>query len=330
MDHPSGNPRRNEARSRSSQEVSPRRARDRHVTTWGEQLDQHNGRTDQLANTSTKQASESDSIDRSFRTHFLSKIAEQAQMSCFPLNCLFGSKELALSQPEEAELAKINRKTPISDIPEKWRMAFAIARGRAILEKVDLVPDKEINTEDQFNSRYKSKIETPKKDGKSKIEILTTHKVLKDFSIYFYKNSIDTTNGIITAEYNYRDRDAKRSGEPLSNSEILYNQLLVVLRDQQIDPSTFNLTRVIRKNIYTTETYNTLCCLRNHNMPSVSYSFSKGKDGYYAILGTPNVYGTLFLLKQHPCLFGKKEITSIKVVQKLFSVDIILHIGERK
>ena len=326
------NPRRNEASSPSSQEVSPRRARDRHVTTWDKQLYHNKEQENQLASTSRKEAIESDPIDQSFRTHFLSKIEEQAQMSCFSLNRLFRSKELALSQSELVELANINRKTPISDVPEKWRMAFAIARGRAILEKVDFVPDKEINTEEQFNNRYKSKINIQKKDGKSKIQVLTNHKCLQDFSTYFYKNSIDITNGIITAEFNYRDRDrdAKRSGEPLSNSEILSNQLLLVLRDQQIDPSKFNLTRVIRKNIYTSETYDTLCCLRNHNKPSVSYGFSKGKDGYYALLGIPNVYGILYLLKQHPSLFGKKEITSIKVVQERFSIDIILHIGERE
>jgi hypothetical protein len=54
-------------------------------------------------------------------------------------------------------------------------------------------------------------------------------------------------------------------------------------------------------------------------------------DGYYVLLGTPNVYGILYLLKQHPSLFGKKEITSIEVFKEDYQLpDIILHIGERE
>src|SRR5271157_4362490 len=88
-----------------------------------------------------KEAFESYLIDRFFQIHFLSLIKEQ---------------DLSLS--ERAPLAKIDRKTPISEVPEKWRMAFAAARGHAIVEKVNCLPDRDINTENKFNSRYESKI----------------------------------------------------------------------------------------------------------------------------------------------------------------------------
>ena len=60
------------------------------------------------------------------------------------------------------------------------------------------------------------------------------------------------------------------------------------------------------------------------------YQFKNGNDGYYAILGTPNAYGTLYLLKQHPSVFGKKEITRIDVDMSDDKPNMILHIGERE
>ena len=163
-------------------------------------------------------------------------------------------------------------------------------------------------------------------------------------TIYFntacYINYIDIKDGKIRAKSNFRDSnsDAKTgSGNPLPNSEILYNQLLLVLRHQQIDPSTFNLTQVIRENISNEETRNTLnCCTKTYSdVPSANkriYQFVKGSEEYYAILGTPNAYGILYLLKQHPSVFGKKEITRIEVKKHrdYNKPNIILHVGERE
>jgi hypothetical protein len=297
--------------------------------------------TDQQFSISKKEALESDPIERSFQTHFFSKIEEQVfsqldykcRMLCYPL---FGREEQLLSLSEQAQFASIERKTPISEVPEKWLKAFLVARGYTALEKVNSFPNEDINTQEVFNSRYKSEIkETEYEDGKLELEIITAPKSERFFyTNYSYKNFVDIEKGVITAIDNFKNRDAKHDGEPLPNSEIFYNQLLAVLRDQQIDPSKFNLTRVIREMITNPDTCGTLdCCIRNRkNMQFTRgsiYRFTKDSDEYYALLGTPNVYGTLYLLRQHPSLFGKKEITGIEVEAHRY-LNLILHIGERE
>ncbi len=253
--------------------------------------------------------------NRSFRVYFYSLIKEQ---------------DLSLS--EQAPLAKIDRKTPISEVPEKWRMAFAVARGRAIVEKVNCLPDRDINTENKFNSRYESKIHGYD-FAKGDFEVSTWVKTQR-FPRCRYINYVDTKNGIIIAKYNFRDDDASDgSGKPLPNSEILYNQLLLALSHQSIASSEFNLTRVIRENIANKETCNTLdCCIKNLGKEQSAskgiYKFKRGSEGYYAILGTPNAYSTLYLLKQHSSVFGEKEITDIEVGKHVSGrPKMILHIN---
>ena len=260
-----------------------------------------------------KEAFESYLTDQSFRSHFLSLVKEQD-----------------LSQSDQAQLAKIDRKTPISKVPEQWRMAFAVARGHAITEKVNYLPDGDANTKNKFNSRYENKI--GESEEKEEITVATW---VKNQRFSRYINYIDTKNGIIRANHNFKDYDAKDGGgKPLPNSEILYNQLLAVLQDQQIDTFRFNLTQVIREKIDNSETQDTLNCCIEGKEPSASnlYEFAKGSEGYYAILGTPNAYGTLYLLKQHPSVFGKKEITCIEVKKHVEygKPNLILHIGERE
>ncbi len=272
-----------------------------------------NASTDQQFSTSRKEALESDPVDRSFRTHFLSRI-EEGQ---------------ALSQSEQAQLAKIDRKTPISKVPKEWQMPFAIARGCAIIEKVKCLLDEDINTEKEFYSRYQIGIY---ERGVGVFEVQTS--VNAKYPV-IYENDIDIKAGRIIAISNRRDLDAKKkgNGKPLPNSEILYNQLLAVLRDQRIDLSRFNLTQVKRSKIVNRETCDTLnLCIKNVGK-SLSvhkhlFQFGKGSEEYYAILGTPNAYGILYLLKQHPGVFGKKEITCIEVEKYVSGTpNIIFHIN---
>ena len=128
-------------------------------------------------------------------------------------------------------------------------------------------------------------------------------------TIYFntacYINYIDIKDGKIRACSNFRDSDSDAktgSGNPLPNSEIFYHQLLAVLRDQRIDSSRFNLTQVTQRMITNKETHDTLdLCIKDLREEQSAnkriYQFKNGNDGYYAILGTPNAYGTLYLLK---------------------------------
>jgi hypothetical protein len=184
-----------------------------------------------------------------------------------------------------------------------------------------------------FNHRYDNRIDKAEENNISEFIACARKKQKKDD---LYINSINVDNGTITACENWKNVDGSFGGKPLPNSEILYHQLLSVLKDRKIDPSNFNLTRVIRKTIVNKETCNTLDCFitlpRNvQSTRNFTYQFAKGSDEYYAILGTPNVYSTLFLLKQHPSTFGKREITSIEVkMLPSCSPNITLHIGQRE
>ena len=179
-------------------------------------------------------------------------------------------------------------------------MAFAVARGRAIIEKVNCLIDGDINTKKEFNDRYKNEIGEIKKGV---FEVATSVKT-KEFMDYL--NHIDIKKGIIMAFGNFRDLDAKEgNGKPLPNSEIFYHQLLAVLRDQRIDSFRFNLTQVIRRMITNKETHDTLdLCIKDLRKEQSAnkriYRFKNGYDGYYSILGTPNAYGTLVFIKITP------------------------------
>jgi hypothetical protein len=275
-------------------------------------------------------------INQSFQTQFLSRIKDQA-----------------ISQPEQVQLAEINRRTPVSAVPEKWQKAFIIARGYAVSEKVSNLPKKDIYTYKTFNDQYKNRIEEitekdknsnlPKKDIIEEIEEKDSKGKFKVTTWWFKEktqsahiNYIDIDNGVITADNNFRNHDTRDGCKTLPNSEIFYHQLLLVLKQQHIDPSNFHLTQVIRKGIDNKETRHTLdCCITPlksaQSTNNTTYRFAKGSDEYYAILGTPNAYSTLFLLKQHPSTFGNREITSIEVEmpQSGSQPDIILHIGQR-
>ncbi len=132
-------------------------------------------------------------FERFFQTHFLSRIEGQD-----------------LSQSEQAQLAKIDRKTPILEVPEKWQMAFAVARGRAIIEKVKFLPNEDINTRKDFDDRYKNEIE---EITEGVFQVVTSVKT-KGFPDYL--NNIDIKKGRIIAIGNFRGQDAEGgNGKPL-------------------------------------------------------------------------------------------------------------------
>ena len=117
----------------------------------------------------------------------------------------------------------------------------------------------------------------------------------------------------------------------MPNSEILHNQLFLVLKEQKIDPPCFPLQRVIQEAVTNQETRDTLRLFApqfgDHSEEESMRRFEKGSNEYYSMLGTPNVYGILYLIKQHQDIFGKREITSIEVDYNK-SINITLHINE--
>ncbi len=278
----------------------------------------------QLANhekESDSQENTHDPANQAFQAYFISRIADQA-----------------ISQSEQDKLAKIDRHIPISEVPRELQEAFIIARGRAIQDKVNNIPNIDIDTRVAFNHRYRTEVKESTKDNKVKIEI---YSYISEKFKSLYKNYIDIDNGVITAASNQRKRDKLYdkqlySGKVLPNSEILYNQLLSVLEYQKVNLSDFDLRQVVRENIWNKETWNTLdCCIENfkkdQSINITSYQFSRGSDGYDAILGTPNAYGILFLIRQHPSAFGNRYISSIEAKMPPDEhPDLIFHISKKE
>jgi hypothetical protein len=273
----------------------------------------------------------------------LGKIRETIETSDFPASFFKAQfiseiEKQGISLLEQEELTKIDRHTSVLQVPKPLQRAFVIARGKTTVEKVSNLSDKDVDTSKEF-SQYKSKIIGFYEE--SGFVVKTKNRGSKSFT---YRNSINLEKYVITAKRNFRIHDRKKGySEPLHNSEILYNQLLMVLKEQKIDPPYFNLKRVIRDKVINEETEATfmLCAPplgqdHSQSQEKVTYQFKKGSDEYHAMLGTPNVYGVLYLLKQHQGTFGKREITSIEV-EPFYdrkggnpAYDIIIHIGECK
>lgn len=242
-------------------------------------------------------------------------------------------RKLPISLPEQKQLAEISRHTPVSNVPKELQEAFVIARGKTIAEKVNGISEEYIGSNEVFNNRYYNKVKNKfNKDTKKYKEgefLIKTYKKGKRYNLY--TNSIDINNYEIKAMHNFRDQDVKYGGNALPNSEILHNQWLLLAREQQIDPPRFPLQRVIREAVTNQETKDTSRLFApqfsDHSQEESTHRFEKGSDEYYAMLGTPNVYGIFYLLKQHQDTFGKREITSIEVDYNK-SINITLHINE--
>jgi hypothetical protein len=270
---------------------------------------------------SDSQESTHDPANQAFQAYFLSRRADQA-----------------IYQSEQDKLAKIDRHISILEVPRELQEAFIIARGRVIQDKVNNIPNIDIDTRAAFNHRYRTEVIESREDNKVKIEIYSY--VSEEYKS-LYRNYIDIDNGVITASNNQRKRDKLydkqlSSGKVLPNSEILYNQILSALEYQKVNLSNFDLRQVVRENIWNKETWHTLdFCIENfkkdRTLNTTSSQFSRGSDGYDAILGTPNAYGILFLIRQHPSAFGNRYISSIEAKRPpVGDLDLIFHISKKE
>ncbi|KAL8723701.1 MAG: hypothetical protein Q9181_007221 [Wetmoreana brouardii] len=127
-----------------------------------------------------------------------------------------------------------------------------------------------------------------------------------------YQNLFDPEDGVIIATYNWRPQDTQKK---LQWSDIVFETYLQTLGPEQ---SVSNLQSVIQVDIINTGTFSIL----KEAYESISLELTNDdqwrkwtlKDQpyfFYALLGTDNVKGTVWLLNDHAASIGNKVISQI-------------------
>ncbi|KAL8662019.1 MAG: hypothetical protein Q9202_005073 [Teloschistes flavicans] len=156
-----------------------------------------------------------------------------------------------------------------------------------------------------------------------------------------YKNVFDTNQGVIIADANFRYLD---TNQKLPWSEIIYNlwKLSIEEADHQhsLDPThppggpIANLKYIIQHMVVNLESQTILELAYQRN----AYIYNDGsaeaarwwpwseedtdtRYWFYALLGTENVKGALWLLNDHSLEMGRKEITKIWTRWTVFAPD---------
>jgi hypothetical protein len=121
-----------------------------------------------------------------------------------------------------------------------------------------------------------------------------------------YKNGINIDNGQIIGIKNF-----KWNTNSWYSSEIVYNQLRLVLDHARKDISQFDITNWKGSeiaNIHTKYTLNLFVPEETNFM-----TFKAGEDGFIALAGTQTAQSKFYLLAQHPKAFKGKQVRSITV-----------------
>ena len=159
-----------------------------------------------------------------------------------------------------------------------------------------------------------------------------------------YGNLFSTSQGIIIAYENYRDSDEQKT---LPWSEIIWNAWSYArvwddYRHKQAAEhppgAALSILRVmIRLNVRNEETNAVLRTIwdaaeREYNtIDQTWYKFTEAdpatKNWFYAIIGTPNVKGNIYLLNDHAMEIGKKTVTEIWVRWPYVYPDIWINLG---
>ncbi|KAL8950870.1 MAG: hypothetical protein Q9222_003124 [Ikaeria aurantiellina] len=136
-----------------------------------------------------------------------------------------------------------------------------------------------------------------------------------------YKNIINARDGVLIALVNYRSEDEANT---LPWSEIMYQTWQdSKFYDEQrgaASGSLSTLQHIIRSSVSNEQTQNILKLMyTNSGYPAIStgdttwrkWTEEETPNWFFALLGTDNCKGVLFLLSQHAVEAGKKEITQI-------------------
>ncbi|KAL8780314.1 MAG: hypothetical protein Q9213_006538, partial [Squamulea squamosa] len=136
-----------------------------------------------------------------------------------------------------------------------------------------------------------------------------------------YKNVINARDGVLIAMYNFREVD---SANVLPWSEIIYQAWQQSKSEDEkqgrVSGSLSTLKYSIQKTVVNQQTTRVLeLAYENMGYPQTArgdttwrrWTEQDTPNWFYALLGTDNCKGTLFLLTQHAVEAGKKEITEI-------------------
>ncbi|KAL8708109.1 MAG: hypothetical protein Q9220_006963 [cf. Caloplaca sp. 1 TL-2023] len=131
-----------------------------------------------------------------------------------------------------------------------------------------------------------------------------------------YDNDFDTKNGLLVANGNYRNWDSQKQ---LPWSEIIYQTWQVAQAHQEGGGPISNLKTIARKNVVNEGTLDVLESLYQTLRMSMGqgdttwYKWTEEDQPYffYALLGTDNIKGIIWLLNDHASAIGRKEITEI-------------------
>ncbi len=195
--------------------------------------------------------------------------------------------------------------------------AQAIDRGRAKMQKyqqeAERYQEKDKDTFKLFEKSFNTYLPNREK------------KVIKATSISSkigrYINEINVEDGIIIGKTNdhYNKRKEKRE---FHYSEIVFNQLRLVLEHLDKKISEFDLKSWYGENIHNTSTLDVVKLFfpeersSNGKIKKGKKTFLAGTDGFIALAGTEAAQSKFYLLAQHPKAFPGKEVTSITVIRK--------------
>ncbi|KAL8883811.1 MAG: hypothetical protein Q9205_006481 [Flavoplaca limonia] len=137
----------------------------------------------------------------------------------------------------------------------------------------------------------------------------------------FY-NAFDTAAGIIVAKANYRSNDRTASENKLQWSEIMYQTWKLASAQEKEEGKPYgpisNLRVVVQDQVENAETLKIVetAYVNNNWEPDGdpewrTWTEDSAQSFFYSILGTPNVKGTVWLLKDHAAEIGRKDISAI-------------------
>ena len=140
-----------------------------------------------------------------------------------------------------------------------------------------------------------------------------------------YLNAFNTDSGVIVALGNWRDNDKNRKENQLQWSEIMYQtwklaaSMPVTEGEDHSPGGRISNLRAVVQSLVTNA--GTLAILKNayeandwvphRDVEWRQWTEPSTRNFFYALLGTDNVKGTVWLLKDHAVEIGRKDISSI-------------------
>jgi len=190
-----------------------------------------------------------------------------------------------------------------------FAIAFAVARGKAVIEKIRKAPH--YDTTQAFQNRYSDpEVGKPDKDG-----YYMVYTKVKGSEKTSYTHRINPSKGIVQVLGEGIDKNHDKSiylagTKVLAYSDIFYHTYnAVVLKASKSGENCSWPKEIFHGNITNQETAQTSSLFTKGS----SSSFKNGSDEYYAMIGVANCYGMSYFLEQYKHYIGNQEIAEIKI-----------------